>query len=359
MKKLNVAIIGHGRSGRGIHGKYFKSELNKLFTVKYIVDVDERRRAMAKEMFPEAEVLADYTELFDKEVDLITNATYSNDHYRITKDLLEHGKNVMSEKPFGRSYFECSELIRTAERKGVVLAVFHNTQPAPFYVKAKEVIASGILGDITEISIRYNGYARRWDWQTLQWRLGGSLYNTGPHPVAMALGFYDFDEKTQVKYSKLSRMQTSGDAEDFVKIILGADGRPPIDIEISSTDPYTDYTLKIQGSHGCFKATAGAYKMKYRVEGENPQRKVEPNFIYGENFEPVFCSEKLVMHEEEGSFEGNAMDVGVDTIYTGAYDRITGRGELAVSNEMARQVVSVIEAVHSQNRLEVKYIEEK
>lgn len=359
MKKLTVAIIGHGRSGKNIHGKYFKSELNKLFTVKYIVDADARRREMAKQMFPEAEILSDYTELFDKEVDLVTNASYSNDHYPITKDLLEHGKNVLSEKPFGRSYFECSDLMRTAEKKGVVLAVFHNTQPAPYYVKAREVIDSGILGEISEISIRYNGYARRWDWQTLQWRLGGSLYNTGPHPVAMALGFYDFDEKTEVKYSKLSRMQTSGDADDFVKIILGADGRPPIDIEISSTDPYTDYTLKIQGSLGCFKATAGAYKMKYRVEGENIPRPVQPYFISEENGEPIYCSEKLVTHEEEGKFEGTAMDVGMNAIYEGVYNRITGQGDLLVSNEMARQVISVIEAVHAQNRLEVKYIEEK
>ena len=28
MKKLNVAIIGQGRSGRDIHGAFFKSEYN-------------------------------------------------------------------------------------------------------------------------------------------------------------------------------------------------------------------------------------------------------------------------------------------------------------------------------------------
>ena len=359
MKKLTIAIVGHGRSGRNIHGKYLTSELNTLYTVKYIVDADERRRGIVGSMFPDAEVLSSHTELFDKDVDLVVNATYSNDHYRVSKDLLEHGKNVLTEKPFGRSYFECSELMRIAEKKGVVLAVFHNTQGAPYYLKAKEIIESGRLGKISEISIRYNGYARRWDWQTLQWRLGGSLYNTGPHPVAMALGFYDFDKNTEIKYSKLSRMQTSGDAEDFVKIILGADGKPPIDIEISATDPYTDYTLKIQGSLGCFKATSSKYKMKYRIEGENPPRPVQPNFIYGDNFEPLYCSEKLVMHEEEGEFDGDAMNVGAKAIYEGVYRKITGTGELSVSNEMSRQVISVIEAVHGQNRLEVTEIEEK
>ena len=31
MKKLNVAIIGQGRSGRDIHGAFFKSEYNEKF----------------------------------------------------------------------------------------------------------------------------------------------------------------------------------------------------------------------------------------------------------------------------------------------------------------------------------------
>ena len=38
MKKLNVAIIGQGRSGKDIHGKYFRSEDNTHYTVKYVVE---------------------------------------------------------------------------------------------------------------------------------------------------------------------------------------------------------------------------------------------------------------------------------------------------------------------------------
>ena len=44
MKKLNLAIIGQGRSGRDIHGKHFKSERNTKFNVVAIVELDEVRR---------------------------------------------------------------------------------------------------------------------------------------------------------------------------------------------------------------------------------------------------------------------------------------------------------------------------
>ena len=38
MKTLNVAIIGQGRSGRDIHGAFFKSDANTLFNVVAVVD---------------------------------------------------------------------------------------------------------------------------------------------------------------------------------------------------------------------------------------------------------------------------------------------------------------------------------
>ena len=47
MKKLNLAVIGQGRSGKDIHGKYYRSEHNEYFNVKYVVDADEYRRGVA------------------------------------------------------------------------------------------------------------------------------------------------------------------------------------------------------------------------------------------------------------------------------------------------------------------------
>ena len=53
MKKLNLAIIGQGRSGKDIHGKYLISADNKYFDVKYVVDADEyRRKVSAERYFP-------------------------------------------------------------------------------------------------------------------------------------------------------------------------------------------------------------------------------------------------------------------------------------------------------------------
>lgn len=356
MKKLNVAIIGQGRSGRDIHGVYFRSEKNEHYLVKYVVDFDERRRDQAKDLYPGCETFADYRELLDKDdLDLVVNASFSQMHYEITKDLLEHGINVLTEKPFGRNMYECETLINTAKKNGAVLAVFQNTQLAPFYLDALRLVKDGTLGDVKQISIRYNGLARRWDWQTLQKCMGGSAYNTGPHPVAMGLGFLDFDKNTKVVYSKLDTCLTSGDAEDYVKILLSAPNKPLVDIEMNSIDAFCDYTLKIQGSKGTLKNTPKHYELKYLVDGENPEKPVQEHFLEDENGNPLYCEEELKVHEESGDYEGTAFDVGTAGIYDNLYYVITEGRELVVPLYQSAMTINVIEEAHAENPLKVMF----
>ena len=168
MKKLNLAIIGQGRSGKNIHGKYCIGEANQYYNVRYVVDADSNRREISLERYPGCTVFSDYRELFAcDDIDLVVNATYSQYHYPITKDLLSHGFNVLVEKPFARSRYECDELINLAKAKGVVLAVFQQTFLAPFYLFAKELVASGKLGELKQVTLHYSGFSRRWDWQTM------------------------------------------------------------------------------------------------------------------------------------------------------------------------------------------------
>ena len=356
MKKLSLAIIGQGRSGRDIHGVYYRSPDNLYFDVCYVVEEDEHRRERAKELYPGCTVLSDYRELFSREdVDLVVNATYSDLHYPITRDLLLHGKNVLVEKPFARTRFECDELIRIAEKRRLTLAVFQQTFLAPFYRYAYELIRGETLGKIRQISIRYNGLARRWDWQTLQKRCAGSTYNTGPHPIGMALGFLDFDPNARVLYSKLDALLTSGDSDDYAKILIEAPDRPLVDIEISALDAYPTYTLKIQGSKGTFKCSTSSYEMTYLKDGANPPRPVIETFLEDEDGNPIYCKEKLVKEVESGRFNGTAFDVGTAELYRQLYEKITHGTPMTVTPEMAAAIISVIETVYAQNPLPLKY----
>ena len=356
MNKLNIALIGQGRSGRDIHGVHFKSERNELFNVVYVVERDEKRRKRAQDEYPGCKVFESYTELFGKDdIDLVLNSTISDEHFEITKDLLEHGFNVVVEKPFARTRQECDTLIALAKRKGVTLAVFQQSFLAPIYLDTCRVIGEGTLGDIKQISIRYNGFARRWDWQTLLSRCAGSIYNTGPHPIGLALGFLDFSDDVQVVFSRLGTALTSGDGEDYAKIILTAPGKPVVDIEVNSADAYSDYNVKICGSLGTYKCTTAKYQMKYIVKGENPERPVIFESLSDENGLPAYCSEQLITHEEAGDFVGSAFDTAVDTFYRMVRDNINEGRPMQVTPEMAAKIISVIEEVHAANPLPLIY----
>ena len=75
-RKLSAAIIGQGRSGRDIHGKYLLTEdAKKLYNVVAVVEQNEARRNRAKEEFG-CPVFEDYRQLFDlNNIDVVINST--------------------------------------------------------------------------------------------------------------------------------------------------------------------------------------------------------------------------------------------------------------------------------------------
>ncbi len=357
MKKLNLAVIGQGRSGKNIHGLFLHSAENIWYDVKYVVEASEVRREIAAKEWPDATVLASYEELYGKkDIDLVVNATYSLDHAFITRALINNGFNVLCEKPFGRTAYECDSLIRLAEEKGVKLYVFQQSFYAPFYQHMLEIIKEKKIGDIVAIDIKYNKLGRRWDWQTLQCMLGGNAYNTGPHPFGFALGFLDFAEDARVAFSVLKNTPLfAGDSDNYCRAILAAAGKPAVEVEISDLDAYNDYTIQLQGTIGTMRCTTSSYKLKYVALDENEKRAPVMTYLEDEAHEPIYCAEDLVTKTEEGNYDGNAFDIGTRRIYENIYENITAGKPMYVTAAMASRIIGVIETVHAQNPLKVKF----
>lgn len=357
MKKMRVAIIGQGRSGRNIHGKFFKSTDNDFCEVVCVAEADAARRERAAAEYG-CDTVADYKELLDRrDIDVVVNASYSQMHYPITRELLAHGFNVLSEKPFARSYYECMDLILTARRHNAVVSAFHQSLYNPAFLKVKEIIASGKLGTVLQINLKYSGFARRWDWQTLQSCCAGGIYNTGPHPIGQALDLLGWDQNTKVAFSSLDTVLTSGDGDDYGKIILCAPDKPVVDIEVISADAFAgDYVFKVYGSKGTLLATNSSYKLKYIEDfSVYPERPVVREFLAEPDGKPMYCSEKLSFTEEEGKIEGSSFDVAVKDFYQMLYKAVMLGQEPKVTPEHAAQVISVIETCHAQNPLPVKF----
>lgn len=350
MKKLNVAIIGQGRSGRNIHGAFFRSDSNTQFQVVAIVEAMEQRRTRAAEEWG-CDVYADYRELFGRtDIDLVVNSSFSHMHAAISMDLLEHGFNVVSEKPMGKDHAECAQVVEIAEKSGKMFNVFQQSRFAPYYTKLMQILQEGKLGRPVQFSIAFSGFSRRWDWQTSLAYAGGEVRNTGPHPLDQALNILGFDSDITV-FSKLDRVNTFGDAEDYAKIILTAPGKPLIDIDLSKCNAYAGPMYLVHCQYGSLKATMNAIDYKYYDPTTAPPRKLTLESLVSEDGTPAYCSEKLDWTEVHVDLDGSAFDTAVAKYYEMIYNHLVHGSDMEVTPAQVLKQFQIIDTIRAQNPL--------
>jgi predicted dehydrogenase len=120
--------------------------------------------------------------LEDPRVDVVHLTTPNHLHFEQASAALAAGKHVVCEKPLGMDSTETAELLRLAERSGLVHAVNFNIRFYPQNQEARARVDAGAIGDVRLVS---GGYLQDWllrdtDWN---WRLdpaaGGSLRAVG------------------------------------------------------------------------------------------------------------------------------------------------------------------------------------
>jgi predicted dehydrogenase len=340
---VKVGIIGQGRSGYSIHAKHLVTD--PKYQIAAVCDELEERRKQAAEEFG-CEVFDDYRTMAERrDLDIIVNSSFSHEHYPITLDLLRRGHNVLCEKPFARRAVEVDALIVAAREHGKLLAIFQQSRYAPYFRQVRKVIDSGLLGRIVMIRCAFNGFARRWDWQTLQEYNGGNLLNTGPHPMDQVLQLFGPGMPNVTCF--MDRANTFGDAEDFVKILLTGDGRPIIDLEISSCDAYPHYTYHIDGTQGGLTGNQRELKWRWFVPEEAPHQELIceplPNQAY--------CAEQLTWHDDSWTVppaqEGLFATIS-EAFYADLYHSLVDGAPLVITPEQVRRQIMVIEECHRQ-----------
>lgn len=355
-RKIRVGIIGYGRSGANIHGVHLLTD--DRFEVVAVCDFAEGRRKAAERDFGCA-TYDDYKEMAERtDIDLFINATTSSSHYTVAKYMLSKGKNLISEKPAAKTAQEVKDLVETAKANGCSFAFYQQSRNAPYYLQAKKVADSGVLGRIVFVRISFDGFGRRWDWQTVQSKVAGNLYNTGPHPLDQALRFLDYDGDELQVFCHMDSANCYGDAEDFVKIELKAPGRPLVEVNISSASAYPDATYMIQGTNGSLSGDMNNMKWKYFDPAKAPERELVLGPMTDSEGNPVYCSETLDFTEQEWESAPDEKDL-FKTIskryYDMMYAHLAEGAEIHIKPEQAIQQIAVMQECHRQNPMKVIY----
>ena len=186
---MNYAIIGCGLIG--------KKRLAGLPAGSKLVVACDTNPARANELVKLAgtgRALTDFKQaIASPEVDAVIAATFNSMLTEVSAAAIRAGKPVLVEKPAGISVKQIDELIALVKRHGVCVRVGFNHRYHPAFIKAREILASGVMGELMFIRGRYGhggrvGYDKEWR-ANPKLSGGGELIDQGIHVIDLARCF--------------------------------------------------------------------------------------------------------------------------------------------------------------------------
>jgi len=153
-KTLNYALVGCGGFGGSHLIALTSMEHTKIVA---LCDVHMEQCEKKKEEFRlNANCYTDMDEMLNNEdIDVVVVATSDKGHMPCTIKALEAGKHVMCEKPMSLFVDECEKMVKAADESGKLLMVGQVCRCAPAFVKTKEIIESGLIGDLYFVESEY------------------------------------------------------------------------------------------------------------------------------------------------------------------------------------------------------------
>lgn len=257
---VRLGIVGIGRAGLGMHCEELKGR-ERMFSISAACDVIEDRRSLMAERYGCATYERIDDLIADPQVELVDIATRSCDHFRHARMALEAGKDVFLEKPMCTNYDDARALVEISKAAGRRLFIRHNRRFEPAFQHIREIIGSGLLGDVFEIKLRRVSFGRRDDWQTIMRYGGGQLLNWGPHIIDHALCLLESPVRSIA--SNLRRVAAVGDAEDHLKIVLIGENGRVVDLEISGGAAIGEQVYLVWGTRGALTCDDVNITMRY------------------------------------------------------------------------------------------------
>ena len=127
-----------------------------------------------------AKPYSDYLDLID-EVDVAWICTPEYAHHPMALTLLRAGKHVFCEKAMALTVAKADEMIAVSREVNLILAIGYCLRFSDWMKKCKDVVDSGVLGDITKVWTTRMGYFPGPNWYGTQALSGGMVTSQLTH----------------------------------------------------------------------------------------------------------------------------------------------------------------------------------
>ncbi|MGA2682452.1 MAG: Gfo/Idh/MocA family oxidoreductase [Candidatus Bathyarchaeia archaeon] len=250
MNKLKVAIVGCGSVAQKRHIPGFL-RLKKTVELTALCDLNPRLVEAASKNVGIRNAYSNLSEmLLKEELDIVDICTPPSAHLSIALKAIEHGCNVLLEKPMALNVSDCDKMIDSSEKYGVKLSVVHNQRFYQPFMKAQELVSSGAVGKITGMRIlsltnknEYMVHENHW----VHNLPGGVISETGPHIVYMSLAFMNAVKAVEVSARKTLKYPWV--LYDDYRIELEGDSLNT-SIYVSHAGDYTSCLIDLFGEEG-------------------------------------------------------------------------------------------------------------
>jgi len=153
-----------------------------------ICDIHEEIAQRIAETYHVPSYYTDYDEMLKRDdIDAIIVCTPDAAHKDCVVKALHAGKHVLCEKPMALILDDCKEMIRAAKETGKLLMVGQVCRYAPGFVKAKEAVEAGEIGELffveSEYAHDYTGNVGQDGWRVDTEHLRHPIIGGGCHAV--------------------------------------------------------------------------------------------------------------------------------------------------------------------------------
>lgn len=184
MKKVRIGIVGVGNMGTAHAQSILAGKIARL-ELTAVADNEPAKLGRVPQVkgFDSAEAM-----IASGLIDAILIATPHYDHTTIGIKALQAGLHVLVEKPLSVHRADCERLIAAHTNKKQVFAAMFNQRTDHYYLKIRDLIQSGELGEIRRVNwiitdwFRTEAYYASGGWRaTWGGEGGGVLLNQCPH----------------------------------------------------------------------------------------------------------------------------------------------------------------------------------
>jgi predicted dehydrogenase len=216
---VRVGFIGAGRIA-DLHALAYRE--NERAALYAVCDANAGHAKRRSDEWGAGRSYADYREILaDGDIDAVEILTPHQFHEEMAVAALEAGKHVSLQKPMARTLEEADRIAAAAKGSERVFRVFENYRYYPPYVRAKEMLDAGEIGDPVSLRIKVIGGHPKHGWrvpmQSWAWRLddeqsggGPSIFDHGYHIFSVAMWLFGTVEEV---FAWIERTEIGGGIE--------------------------------------------------------------------------------------------------------------------------------------------------